>query len=169
GALAHARGDHQQALDLLCKSVELFREIDDGWQLALALNHLGHVQFALGRPDQARRCFQEALDLALAYQIQPAALEALEALAEITAAAGAVERALEVLAFVADHPASSAEVFERARRQRSATGACLAPPLAEAAWQRGRKLTLAAAAVLAREQDWLELSGVLHPQHYCRG
>src|SRR5262249_18234931 len=82
GPLARGRADHRQARDLLCKRAELFRETDDGWHLALALNHLGHVQFALGRPDQARRCFQEALDLALAYQIQPAALEALEALAE---------------------------------------------------------------------------------------
>jgi predicted ATPase/DNA-binding XRE family transcriptional regulator len=158
GALAIAQGDYVLARDLLGQSLALFRAIGDGWHLALALNHMGCACFALGQLRQARRCFEEALELALTYQLRPAALEALEALAEIMAADGAANRALEVLSFVAGDPASSAEVRERARRRREAASASMPASLAEAAWQRGRAITLAAAITLARDPDWLKLS-----------
>lgn len=66
GKLGHVALDMDRparARILFGRSVAVAREGGDPLRLAHAVRHLGQVDHRLGRPESARRCYQEALDL----------------------------------------------------------------------------------------------------------
>ena len=73
GYLAHHTGHHIQALDYYQQSLILNRDLGDTYFEADTLDHLGQTHAALGHHDQARRTWQQALEL---YQTQHRTTEA---------------------------------------------------------------------------------------------
>ncbi len=63
GYIAHAVDDHREAVDRYRQSLALFRTLDDAYEIADTLEHLGHPHAALGEHEQARAAWREALDL----------------------------------------------------------------------------------------------------------
>jgi DNA-binding SARP family transcriptional activator len=63
GYIEHHTGHHAESVDRYRQAVLLRRDLNDSYQLADALDHLGDPLLALGRPQQARTVWTEALEL----------------------------------------------------------------------------------------------------------
>jgi predicted ATPase/class 3 adenylate cyclase len=61
GDFALRRGDYERARDVSARGIELAREIDDPWPLALALSNHGEALLGLGSAEEAMENFREAL------------------------------------------------------------------------------------------------------------
>lgn len=61
-ALEHATGRHEEAVGLYRQALGLFRDTGHGLYQADALAHLAEPLLALGRDEEARACWQQALD-----------------------------------------------------------------------------------------------------------
>ncbi|MFL6116778.1 MAG: tetratricopeptide repeat protein, partial [Catenulispora sp.] len=68
GYIDHRTGDHERAIDHYQRSLALRRGLGDNSQIANCLDGLGNPYAAIGRHDQARAVWQEALDLYRAQQ-----------------------------------------------------------------------------------------------------
>ncbi|MFC0543193.1 ATP-binding protein [Kutzneria chonburiensis] len=68
GYIDHRTGDHQQAIEHYQRSLALRRGLGDNSQIANCLDGLGNPYAALGRRDEARAVWQEALVLFQAQQ-----------------------------------------------------------------------------------------------------
>lgn len=86
--------------------------------MAEVLQHLGQVLVASGeqRHEEAIQRFQQALELATAYQMAPIALDVCVGVAQLLAQAEDVERAFELLALAEQHEASTFETKEKAQQ-----------------------------------------------------
>ncbi len=144
GLVAYALGEYAQAQRLLRDSIALFKEIGDRWSMAGTLDDLGKVSFALSAYDEAKRYFLEALKTAIEAQTVPLALDTLVGLATLLSREGTIERALELLAHVLNHPASMKETRDRAERLRAEWEAQLTPQQVEAVQARAQARTFKA-------------------------
>lgn len=63
GVLAEYTGDWQAAIDQLTESANLFRSLDEKWQLAKALNNMGNVYGSTSDFAEAERMWREALEI----------------------------------------------------------------------------------------------------------
>lgn len=115
-ALKREPADFEAAHYFLTESAKIFRELGARWVLVSVLNNLGQVATCQGRFRPARRAYLEALDIGVTDPVLPAALEALEGLAEIFMQQGAECQAAELLSLVMDHPASSQQARDKARQ-----------------------------------------------------
>ena len=139
---------HEHALDealyLLRESLGLFREIGDYWGSGHAQVALGSLAHERGVPQEAKGHFFDALTLAAATQTHPIALEALVGLAAVLAGTGAADRALDLLLYVEQHPATWARIRERAAHQAALLAAGLEIGQVEAARRRASTTTFQA-------------------------
>jgi predicted ATPase/DNA-binding SARP family transcriptional activator len=118
GDVAQTQTEYQEAKRLYQESLTIFREIGNQAGLILTQTKLGHVSHALREDPAAQRYFTEALKMAIAIQVVPAALDALIGLVPLLMAAEEVKQrqALEILAFILNHPAASQDHQDRAAR-----------------------------------------------------
>ena len=107
-AVALARGDVDEARYALGESLSMYHEVGSRWNVARALNLLGSVAARLGRSEEARERYTGALATALQARALPEAMNALAGLAERAASAGETDRALELAAYVIQHPSAGA-------------------------------------------------------------
>lgn len=114
------RGDRERARSLYLESLSLFRATYEIWGMhwgqAIVLKKLGGLVMEDGDFEQAREHFRQALISSLEIQRPPEVLDLLSVLAEAHAQAGEPERAVELLSYVLDHPASARDTVERASR-----------------------------------------------------
>jgi tetratricopeptide (TPR) repeat protein len=119
----------------------------------------GWAYLGLGELQEAMTYFQDSLDFALQNQVAPLALDALTGTAYFLAWAGKLEQALERLALVQSHSASTQEIKDRAARLHDQLIAELPPDVVAAAKARGKARTLEAVVgeILAEKpQDYTD-------------
>jgi predicted ATPase/DNA-binding SARP family transcriptional activator len=116
GVLGNLRSDYSNAKKFHQESMEIFQEIGDRWGVAYALTGLGNAAYALGEHEAAERYFSEALKISMDIETLPVVLDALVGLATLLHTGEQPERALELLAFVRQHSASSFETKGKAER-----------------------------------------------------
>jgi predicted ATPase len=145
GDFALRRGDYASARDFSARGIELAREVDDPWPLALALSNHGEALLALGTAREAMEDFREGLRIM--QRTQDAHGEALMVSSIGVAAVeiGDLERGVRLLAWAdaqieeeleADFTGYEGELWEQAvekARQKCSDF--------DAEWARGRALT----------------------------
>jgi len=146
GNIALARGQYQEARQLLSTSLAGYEAIRNRWGTVIALDGLGTLACKEGDTTAAEAVLRRALDLALAARGKWLALNVIATLALVRARQGVPLRAVELLARVETHP--STEHSTRTRRIAPLLQELRASlPAAEfnAAFERGRQLELSAA------------------------
>jgi predicted ATPase len=127
GKVAQVQGEHQQAVNMFRKSLDIFTELGGNWFVARALAEMGESILALGNEDEARRVWLESLHIATEIHGTPVALEALAGFASLQAEQGNREHALELVLVVLNHPASLQVTKDRASALRVELEAQLSP------------------------------------------
>ena len=137
-----AQGQYQDALAHLQKSLELFNEYAEGWDIARTLTYMGDAVQMSGEPLEARKIYLRAFQLASEANAIPIALDALLGLARLQSQADRLEAAFELCVFIAGHPASDAETRVQAERLGAQLAAQLDPTRSAAARARTRGASL---------------------------
>ena len=141
GLLAFARGEYERAEYLLRESVALFDEDGDQILHASTLTDLGHILIERDAEREARRAFQQALQIAVRIQTIPIALSALVGIVTLYARQGMIERAFTLAAHSLGHPASSQQTKDRAEHLCQELEKQLSPEQVEAARTKAQSLT----------------------------
>jgi DNA-binding NarL/FixJ family response regulator len=155
GVLVFERGERARGRALLAESVAIFRATADRRYLAQELHRSGDVACEAGDAVAALRAYRESLAVAAELGARPQVAAALEGFAMLAAAQAQPERALRLAGAAAalrDATGRPRPPAERPRLERALAAARSAlGPAADAAWQRGRRLTAeqAVAAALA--------------------
>jgi hypothetical protein len=100
--------------------------------------YVGWAVLGAGDHQAARRSFSRVLQLASEAKRLPLLLEAIAGFGYVLARTGEPERAVELLALVLDHPASTQECKDRAARLQAELTTELPPELVRKAQERGR-------------------------------
>jgi tetratricopeptide (TPR) repeat protein len=145
GIVDQARGEHQQAVVMFRKGLDIFTELGGSWWVARVLAEMGRSMLALGNEAEAGRVWREALRMAIDTRGTPVALEALAGFASLQAKQGDRQQALELLLLVLNQPASFQETKERAAQLRAELEAQLTSQQIEAAQARAKATTFEAA------------------------
>jgi predicted ATPase/DNA-binding SARP family transcriptional activator len=118
GRLAYDQGDLQQAAEYQRQNLARVEGIVlDTTTAAASWGYLGQTLAAMGEDhhSEARACFRQALELALAYELAPVALDVFVLVAQFLARLRNETFALEILALAEQHEASTFDTQERAR------------------------------------------------------
>lgn len=132
GIVAQAQGQHQQAMVMFRKSLDIYTELGVSLGVARVLADMGGSILALGNDAEAGRIWREALHIATDIHATPLALEALAGFASLQTKQGDREHALELLWIVLNHPASYRETKNRASALRAELEAQLTSSQCEA-------------------------------------
>ncbi len=136
-------GQHAEAKQLLQESLDRCSEAGDRLGMARSLKNLGLVALATADDSEAARIFPEALKTAMDIQALPVALDVLAEMASLARRAGDDRHALELLALVGHHPASSRETKDRAQRFLAELAAQLPADVVHAAEEQSKARQLA--------------------------
>jgi tetratricopeptide (TPR) repeat protein len=148
--LAEASGSFQRAKQLAHESKGFYQSFRSDLYLGWAVLGAGDYQ-------SAERYFHEALKLAGEAQRLPMVLEALAGSAHLSARTGEPERAVELLALVRNHPASTQACKDRAARLLVELRADLPLQVFETALERGQARELEeTVADLLSKRGWRE-------------
>ncbi|MGE5602904.1 MAG: ATP-binding protein [Nitrososphaerales archaeon] len=109
GDLARAKGDYAQAQRDYQESGVRSAKLGDLLGIAVVSLNLGHTAARSGDDAAARVRFHEALRLAREMAVVPVQLDALAGLAGVLARAGEIDRPLEILGLIENHPALAGE------------------------------------------------------------
>jgi tetratricopeptide (TPR) repeat protein len=117
-ALALDQGEYEQAERLLRQALAKWQQMHFAPGVARALVLRGHIGSCLRETGEveARRCYAEALHLAIKHGLAPVALDALAGMAALQAQAGEMKQAYQLCTLAAAHPASTEEIRGRARK-----------------------------------------------------
>jgi tetratricopeptide (TPR) repeat protein len=149
-----AMGDYQEAREHHRRVEALWREMALPWAevgsgqhhgLVYSLLRLGDIALALGKIEQARGTWWQALQIARDHPCVALNLDVLVSQAALLAGEGHGERAVELAALVLHHPAGHVEVKKRAQRLLDQLEADLPPDVFVGAQRRGRARELRAA------------------------
>jgi predicted ATPase/DNA-binding XRE family transcriptional regulator len=138
GKVAQAQGKHQEAVAMFRQSLDIFTELGGNWFVARVLAEMGESILALDNEAEARRVWREALRIATEIHAIPVALEALTHFASLQAKQGDLERALEMLLMVLNHPISFHETKDNVARLRTKLEAQLTSQQVEATLARAQ-------------------------------
>ncbi len=133
-----ALGQQAEAGRILQESLAFKRDIGDRSGIAYSLVKLGESTSALGQLAEAGACLREALDVALEVNVIPLALNILAGIAALWKRQGESARALEVLEFVLNHPATEQEARDRVELLRAQIVSELEPHAVAAAQDKAR-------------------------------
>lgn len=134
GRIARASGDERKARRLLGESIVLHREVNDLWSLSLSLIELSRLMHHLGEDGAAEQHIREVLKITAETGYTSIALEAMSLLAAITVRQGQTSKALLMLAYILQHPASS----EGTRAQAEALRAEITTAIDLAQWEKAQ-------------------------------
>jgi predicted ATPase/DNA-binding SARP family transcriptional activator len=150
GAAAHLEGTYAEAKQQYLESIEISKETGERWRMGPTLTGLGHATCALGEYEASGRYFRQALQVAIDIEALWIAMDSLVGLARLLTASdpgdAAAERAIELLAFVLNHPTSSQEAKDRATALWAELEGRLSPAAVAAAKARGQARDLQAIA-----------------------
>jgi tetratricopeptide (TPR) repeat protein len=113
-----AEGQYVEAQGYFQKSLEIFGEYFEGWDIAISLIYLGDATLMSGDLAEAERIYLKALRLAKETRSTSLMLDALAGLALFNAYSGNSERALELSSVILNHPAAVQETKDRANQIR---------------------------------------------------
>jgi len=140
GRTASALGQHGEAKGWFEESLAIAAKM--GWLPVDSpldpLIGLGHATCALGEHDRSKQFYCQALATAMKIQEIRKALDALVGLASLSVREGEPERAVEILALVAYHPASMKTTRDNAQELLSQLASELSPEVFAAATSRGQ-------------------------------
>jgi predicted ATPase/DNA-binding XRE family transcriptional regulator len=119
GIVAQTQGQHQQALEMFRKSLDIYTELGINSFVARVLTEMCRSILALGNDAEVGHILRKALRIAADIHGTPVALEALAGFASLLAKQGDREHAIELLLIVMYHPASTQETKNRASRLRA--------------------------------------------------
>ena len=145
GDFALRRGDYTSARDVSARGIELAREVDDPWPLALALSNHGEALLGLGSAEEAMEDFREALRVMQRTQDAHGVALMLSSIGVAAIEIGDLERGIRLLACAdalvveeleADFTGYEGELHERAVEKARTECAHF-----DAEWARGRALT----------------------------
>jgi predicted ATPase len=138
------RGDYESAKDFSLQGIELCREKEDPWALALAIANHGLALLGLGQTEEALGHFCEALRLQESVQDTIGVATMLSVIAAPAAERGETERAIRLLA-TAEHMFEDMEAeltgFEARLHERTVARARAECPHFDAEWSRGRAMS----------------------------
>ncbi|HDQ72952.1 MAG TPA: tetratricopeptide repeat protein [Chloroflexi bacterium] len=140
--LAEGSGNYEEAKRLAGRGLAIFQEIGDRSGIAIGFRNLGFASLALGDYREARDAFQRAIDMAQDVKAIPVLVDTLVGVADLLAAEGEAEQAVELLAFLLRHPATTARYKKRAQRLHTALSSRLSPQAFRPAEARGEARTL---------------------------
>jgi len=118
GSVYLAEGQYTEAQVHFHKSLEIFGEYTQGWDIALSLYYLGDAAMLEGDLTGAKNFYLKALSIAFDAHSIPIALDSLLGLAQVHAQAGKAEYALELLKHILDHPSTTQDTKDRAKKVR---------------------------------------------------
>lgn len=142
GTEAVALGEYDEARALLQQSLPIYKAIGHRLGVAHALDSLGNAECGLGSYAAAHRCFREALGTYVSLGSVSYAVEVMYGIATQLAREGKPRPAIELLAFVLNHPKCVPEVEENARRLSSEVEVQLPPEVVALAQAAGQAKTL---------------------------
>lgn len=114
GKVAFQMGHYQQAKELCLESITGLRELGEKWSLANWLAGLGRASVALELHNEARENYRESLAIARELDAMILIEQAVVGIAELMEKTGDASRALELASMVANRPARSMQVQDRA-------------------------------------------------------
>jgi predicted ATPase/DNA-binding SARP family transcriptional activator len=149
GSLAQGVGDYVIAKEHYKKGLDTLRTIR-------LTDHTGDfsgwASLGLGEWIEAERGFLDLLRVTISTRQFPIALDALAGLAAVQGETGQLERALELLALILDHPATNQETKDRVTQLQSGLASTLPADEVEEALERGRGLDLERVAIEMLDQ-----------------
>jgi tetratricopeptide (TPR) repeat protein len=116
GNLAWEQGRYGEAKAYCQQSLESWRQLGDQWGIGGSLETLGSVALEQGEWAEAKECFKEALEIGREIQSPPLSLGVLIGMSKLLAVEGDTRPALEILAFIIQHPAIDKEAAVRAEQ-----------------------------------------------------
>jgi len=138
GTLALVLGHHAEARQLFEEALAPVRDSQNRIQSPAALAGLGHAACGLGELQQARRCFDQALEGAMAMGMWPIVADALVGVACLAIQEGEPRRAVEFLTLTLQHSATTKITRDRAERMLGELRSELSAGDLAAATARGR-------------------------------
>jgi tetratricopeptide (TPR) repeat protein len=156
GTATFRQQSFEEARSLYLQSLELYRELDDKGGLASTINGLGFVAAGQADYETAAQHFRQALQIAHELQFTPLVLWILLGIGEMLLKNRQVERGVELLGLVEQHPAAEREASLRALHCLDRFRDQLTPAEFTASYRRGRQLDLnrIAAALLTDLLAW---------------
>jgi hypothetical protein len=113
-------------MEMLDKSVTLFRELGDRWGLAISLVQAGEIRMSAGQYPQARHYFLEAIQKSAEAQVTPVMLDALLGFASLLIADDSYSDAYRITVVVLRQMEISQETRDRAENLYAESGKKLA-------------------------------------------
>jgi predicted ATPase/DNA-binding SARP family transcriptional activator len=113
---AYNEGKYVEAHEVGRRGYELFEELGHRWGMGASLCRIGFAALGLGRRSEARNCFDQARELAGSMQHIPLMLYSLTGIASLLAVEGQETEAVDLLAFVEQHPQTPATYLDIAGR-----------------------------------------------------
>jgi predicted ATPase len=149
GDFALRRGDYARARDVSARGIELAREVDDPWPLALALSNHGEALLGLGSAEEAMEDFREALRVMQRTQDAHGVALMLSSIGVAAVEIGDLERGIRLLAcadvLVVEELEADFTGYEGALHEQAVEKAQQKCDRFDAEWARGRALTRAEA------------------------
>jgi tetratricopeptide (TPR) repeat protein len=146
---ANGLGDFHRARELAQASLQMLAEKMFPWGIAGAHYALGDSALGLGRLDEARRAYREAVRIAFEAQAVLQLLRHLSGIAELLLVEEEPERAVTLMIFLLEHQATSRDTRYRVERLLAETERFLPPESLREARERAAALTLDTAVTQA--------------------
>jgi predicted ATPase len=168
GMIALALGAYAEAEDWLQQSIVLCRQTGQWDDLGLGQAYLALAEQGLGKLAEASEQLGEALRRAVSTEVNTLQLQAVQAMALLLVAQGALERAVELQALVLRYPAvaNSQWCHTVCIRHIAAAAVALPPAVLEAAQARGRARGLR--ATVTELVGAFDLSADVLPRERCQ-
>lgn len=142
GDLALKAGRHADAVQDYRKCLALRKTLDDPIKVLEVQERLGAAYLAMEDTEKAWYYLREALAMGRYAKARGLLLDVLYDIAELSNMNGNKARAMQLLAFVLNHPESSEALEDRAERLSFALEAELDDVILERAWERGKNVRL---------------------------
>ena len=119
GLIFQKENNPAEAQQMFLEALNVSQDMGESWIIQQSLVNLGFSKTALREFAEAQECFLKALRLASEINLTPCILDSLSGMAEIHAAQGREEAAMELAMQVEKHPAVTQETKERAIQLRT--------------------------------------------------
>ena len=116
GQVATALGTYDDAKKFFDESLSIFAELNSHRESAYPLSGLGDVACIVGAYSEALAYYQNALRISTEIQNAAKVLDVLTKIAQVQARAGRIEKAVEILVLVTEHPRASTKTRDEAER-----------------------------------------------------
>ncbi len=151
--MAWIREDYPEAARLYQQGYDLYKEVNDPGGYGMSLFGLGDTAQAQGNYVTAQRHFQQALEVAAGIRWPQLLLTILVGVGDMLLRRGEKERAAELLALVAQHPAAEPPARKRARWLLGSDVETIAAPDVDAGVEMARELLTRDVPVVSRARQ----------------